>query len=119
MQASETLAAIRKQLEAERADLHSQIDAIEIENQSPQDDAGIGNHMADDASELFVRERNVSLRGNAEELIAQIDAALERLDSGGYGICARCGQQIAPERLQALPYVTLCITCQSAVERER
>ncbi|MFO7166697.1 MAG: TraR/DksA C4-type zinc finger protein [Chloroflexota bacterium] len=119
MLANDTLASIRKRLEDERADLQAQIDALEVENQSQQDDYGVGNHLADDASELFLRERNLALRGNAEELIAQIDAALKRIEDGTYGICARCGQPIAPERLEALPYVTLCITCQSAVERER
>jgi DnaK suppressor protein len=119
MLANDTLASIRKRLEDERTDLRSQIDALEIENQNQQDDYGIGNHLADDASELFLRERNIALRGNAEELIAQIDAALQRIDAGSYGICARCSQPIAAERLEALPYVTLCITCQSAVERER
>ncbi|MEN9936658.1 MAG: hypothetical protein RLZZ387_3237 [Chloroflexota bacterium] len=119
MLASDTLAAIRKRLEAEREDLQGQIDAFEVENQNQQDDYGVGNHLADDASELFLRERNIALRVNAEDLIAQIDAALHRLDGGTYGTCGRCGQPIAEERLEALPYVSFCITCQSEVERER
>jgi DnaK suppressor protein len=119
MISNDTLATIRKRLEDERADLLAQIDALQVENQSQQDDYGVGNHLADDASELFVRERNIALRGNAEELIAQIDAALSRMDAGSYGICARCGKPIAEERLEALPHATLCITCQAEAERER
>jgi DnaK suppressor protein len=119
MIANETLTAIRKRLEEERAELLSQIDSLQMENQNQQDDYGVGNHLADDASELFLRERNIALRGNAEELIAQIDAALQRMDQGSYGICARCGKPIAEERLEALPHATFCITCQAEIERER
>jgi RNA polymerase-binding transcription factor DksA len=41
------------------------------------------------------------------------------MDQGQYGICQRCGKPINPERLEAFPYVTFCIDCQSLLERER
>jgi DnaK suppressor protein len=115
----ETFAGIRSRLEAERASLHEQIEALSSENQIQQDDSGIGNHLADDATEVFTRERNIALSNNAQDLLAQVEAAVQRLDEGSYGICARCGREIATERLEALPSATLCITCQSEVERER
>ena len=65
------------------------------------------------------RERNAALRGNANDLLAQVDAALHRIETGAYGTCERCGQLINPERLEALPYAIYCITCQAEVERER
>lgn len=43
--------------------------------------------------------------------------ALHRLRQGEYGICAECGESIAPARLQALPEVTTCIRCQDHLER--
>jgi DnaK suppressor protein len=46
-----------------------------------------------------------------------IDAALERLDAGEYGLCTDCGQEIDPRRLAALPYALLCTEC--ATRRER
>ena len=110
---------IRVRLEQERASLQSDIETLAAENQAQQDDYGVGNHVADDATEVFTRERNLALRSNAQDLLAQVDAALARLDQGRYGICARCGQEIAPERLDALPYAIYCITCQSQVEHER
>lgn len=45
--------------------------------------------------------------------IEQISAALNRLDAGTYGLCTRCGTQIAPARLEALPHAAACIDCQS------
>jgi len=48
--------------------------------------------------------------------LAQIDVALERIASGGYGVCDDCGRSIPLVRLQAVPYVTLCIQCQRGQE---
>jgi DnaK suppressor protein len=116
---TETFTGIRKRLEDERVQLCTEIDALQIENQGQQDDYGVGNHLADDATEVFTRERNLALRNNAKDLLTQVEAALQRLDEGTYGICARCDREISTARLEALPYATLCITCQSEVERSR
>lgn len=48
--------------------------------------------------------------------IEQITAALNRVTQGTYGRCIRCGEPIAPARLEALPYAATCIDCQSRVE---
>lgn len=116
---NQTFDEMRKRLVDERASLTSQIDALEIENQNQQDDYGAGNHLADDASELFTRERNIALRNNTQDLIAQIDTALHRITTGDYGRCENCRKPINPERLEALPSATLCIECQSEAERSR
>jgi DnaK suppressor protein len=38
-------------------------------------------------------------------------AAIARMDAGTYGVCTKCGGLISPQRLEALPYATTCITC--------
>jgi len=119
MAENQALAEVRARLEQERASLQSDIEALAIENQAQQDDYGVGNHVADDATEMFTRERDLALRGNAHDLLTQVEAAIKRIDEGRYGTCARCGQPIASERLQALPYAIYCISCQSLVEHER
>lgn len=118
-QKKEDFAAVRARLEQERASLRSDIATLVADNQATQDDAGIGNHMADQASEVFDRERDLALQSNSQELLTQVEAAIERIDEGRYSICARCGKKIAPDRLEALPYAIYCITCQSIVEQER
>lgn len=110
---------IRARLNAERASLVGDIESLDTENKAQDDDYGVGNHSADDATEVFTRERNLALRDNADDLLARVDAALQRLDDGTYGICERCGKQINPERLEALPYAAYCITCQAEIEREQ
>lgn len=49
--------------------------------------------------------------------LAQIDRALEAIEDGTYGICEECGGEIAIERLEALPFATLCIECKRELER--
>jgi DnaK suppressor protein len=51
-------------------------------------------------------------------LLHDIDVALGRLESGGYGICVECGREIAEERLLATPTVQTCIECQEMLEKE-
>ncbi len=49
--------------------------------------------------------------------VEQIDAAIERIDNGEYGICIECGDWITPARLEALPYALRCKECQEKLER--
>jgi DnaK suppressor protein len=69
------------------------------------------------ASQVFEQQRDLALRDRALQHLEQVDAALRRLDEGSYGRCIRCGQPIAPERLEALPWAAHCITCQTVVDR--
>jgi RNA polymerase-binding protein DksA len=77
---------------------------------------GAGDHLADSATETFMRELDGGLGENAEHLLGEIDAALGRIDAGTFGICEACGREIEPERLEAVPYATLCIDDKRARE---
>lgn len=82
---------------------------------------GIGSdltsqHSADSAEQVTERENEDVLRNLQEETrleLQQVRAALKRFDSGEYGVCAKCGEDISPARLAVLPYATLCIRCAS------
>ena len=74
-------------------------------------------HLADHASDLLDRELDASLGDNAEEIVREIDAALARIAAGTYGTCAACGGPIGEERLDAVPYATLCLDDRRAAER--
>ena len=78
---------------------------------------GSDNHLGDTATATLDREIDYSLEGNATEVLAAIDAALERVDAGSYGTCTRCGKEIAEERLEARPWSALCIDCQREEEQ--
>lgn len=81
------------------------------------DEAVYDNHLADTATETYDRELDYTLEENSEHVLADIDAALKRIEDGAYGICSNCGKPISSERLEARPWATLCIDCQR--ERER
>lgn len=76
-------------------------------------------HSADWEDQATEREGDEVLIGMGTagtSEIRQIDAALSRIAAGDYGICARCGTAIAPERLDALPWTPLCRHCAGAVQ---
>jgi len=79
--------------------------------------AGGDQHLADHATEMVDREVDESLEENAEAIVQEIDAALGRIDDGTYGTCLRCGNPIPEERLVAVPYAVLCVTCKRDEER--
>jgi RNA polymerase-binding transcription factor DksA len=60
-------------------------------------------HPADVATETFEREKDVSILEQLEEELAELQAALERIDKGTYGVDEVTGKPIAPERLEARP----------------
>jgi len=81
------------------------------------EEAVFDNHLADTATETYDRELDYTLEENSEHVLSAIDAALQRVEDGTYGVCTSCGKQIPEERLEARPWATLCIGCQR--ERER
>jgi RNA polymerase-binding protein DksA len=79
-------------------------------------DAANDNHLAETATATLGREIDYTLGENSGEVLAQIDAALKRIEDGTYGTCVSCGDQIAPGRLEAYPWASLCIDCKRRAE---
>lgn len=48
---------------------------------------------------------------SGREELQLLQAAVARIDAGTYGVCIKCGEQIAPQRLTVLPYTLTCISC--------
>lgn len=65
----------------------------------------------DDEVDPDSRSHTAASRQRADESIADITAALARLDAGSYGTCTGCGDAIAAARLEALPATRSCISC--------
>ncbi|MBD0347738.1 MAG: TraR/DksA C4-type zinc finger protein [Thermoleophilia bacterium] len=114
----------REVLVAERDRVQRAIDYLHHENSGSLEE-GTGelvsgsadNHMGDLATETFDRELDYTLEDNAETVLAEIDAALRRIENGTYGTCQMCGRPIDPDRLEARPWATLCIDDQRRQER--
>ena len=99
----------------ERERVTAAIENIHKENPgSIEDETGDeahDQHIADTATVTFDRGMDSTLEDNSEHVLSSIDAALQRIDEGTYGVCTNCGKPIAKERLEALPWVNLCIDC--------
>ncbi|TVP93563.1 MAG: TraR/DksA family transcriptional regulator [Pseudomonadaceae bacterium] len=71
-------------------------------------------YPSDSAEQAQARENDEvmeALLAEADELLAQVDAAIERYQQGTYGVCTQCGERISDARLQALPVAQACIDC--------
>ena len=74
------------------------------------------DHMADQGTATVERELDMTFEENERDTLDMVRAALERLKTGTYGSCSRCGADIPAARLTAMPTATLCITCKEAEE---
>jgi RNA polymerase-binding transcription factor DksA len=105
----------RARLEDERRKVQSAIEYLHKESPGVPDeitgDLAMGpgdNHLADIATETVDREIDYTLEENSGNVLREIEAALTRVDDGTFGVCTACGRPIEPERLEYLPWATLC-----------
>jgi DnaK suppressor protein len=106
---------------AERVRVTAALDNLRSENPGTvEDETGDetqAQHMADAATAMHDRELDYGIADNERELLGEIDAALARIEEGTYGICTTCGKPVGEERLEALPWASLCIDDARALER--
>jgi len=90
---------------------------------SAKEDAGdlssYGQHMADAGTDTFDRDFALSLVSNEQEALSEIEAAIQRIKVGTYGICEGTGKPIAKERLLAVPFARFSAEAQKEIERNR
>jgi RNA polymerase-binding protein DksA len=96
--------------ELEEGNLHSSQSEFSGEMPFEEDYAASG-------TATFERERDLSLSENLKDIMQKVNEALERIEEGTYGKCMSCGTAIPLERLQALPYASLCIPCKQKEEK--
>jgi DnaK suppressor protein len=109
------LRATREWLARERAAAMARIGSLqrrltsirEVSTWTSTDD----EHDPEGATIAYERAQVQGLLADAQRELDALERATARLDEGAYGVCERCGKAIAPERLEALPATTTCITC--------
>lgn len=77
------------------------------------------NHPADVASETFERAKDFALRDTAALKVKAIEDALTKMGAGRYGLCDLCNAPIPVERLEAVPYTTMCRRCKEEQEEQK
>ena len=90
------------------ADLTDDFDAVVAASRDTNAD---DEHDPEGATIAFERSQVQALVRQAREHLAEIDAALERVDAGTYGTCENCGRPIGEGRLEARPVARTCISC--------
>jgi RNA polymerase-binding transcription factor DksA len=103
VQQADELAAEAEQLAAEREGGDTQFD----------EESGEGDTIN------IERERDLLLSASAQQIVDEIDRALERIENKTYGLCLPAGRRISLERLEALPYAETCVDCKARAERRR
>lgn len=99
-------AALKEKLVERKSDIFRRLQRVERDLDS--------DRTSDDDDRAIEQEDEEVLEAVGEAGLAELEAitaALERIDNGSYGICAKCGQPIPMARLNALPHATLCMAC--------
>ena len=117
------LKTFRQMLLNERVKFADEIRSIAEEaSHNPRDASGDLSaytvHMADMAADTYERELSTNLVSSEQQVLYQIDDALKRIEEGVFGTCQQCAKPIALSRLKAVPYASLCISCQRSKEQK-
>jgi DnaK suppressor protein len=116
-------AKARRRLEQERTRLQGIRDDLEREREETTTEVAgelstVDQHPGDSGTETFELEKTVSLLEQVGEELQEVEAALQRVEAGTYGICQACGRPIGDERLEAMPATRFCVEDQAKAERE-
>ncbi|MGD1049417.1 MAG: TraR/DksA C4-type zinc finger protein [Candidatus Krumholzibacteriaceae bacterium] len=116
------LAHYRGRLLAERDRILRELGRItEAINESAEEQEAAkqsySNHLADLGTDYMEKEKNYYYADQEGQYLKSIEAALERLDRGEYGLCIECGDLISEKRLEAVPAAELCIKCKDKKEK--
>lgn len=110
-----TLEELKGKLLAEKARLEKELGILGTPTGTPGDYEtkfdDIGRSEEENTTEIEEYVDNLPVEVNLEKHLQDVNAALEEMEAGKYGICANCGQEIDIERLQAYPEARTCIQC--------
>ena len=97
---------IRAGLEAEQAELAHRLEELTADGAEAPD---FDENFADSAQVAAEQGENLSLAAALRDQLTDVEGALQRIDEGRYGLCEVCGEQIAADRLEAMPATPFCI----------
>lgn len=110
------VARMKQQLEAKRAELESNMAGLNQAQPEPEGAIELDDgprDLEDRSIDVDETQREKEILNNEQDLLAQVNAALQRIEQGTYGICDNCGQPINEKRLEALPWASLCLKCEA------
>ncbi len=111
-----TLDRISKQLEKQRQEILDLYQHDLAVGQRSHDEGG-ADDLVDRANNAYNREFMLTLSGSERDLLRDVEAAIQRVENGTYGLCRPCGSTIPQARLKAVAWARYCIDCQEQVEQ--
>ena len=105
----------KKKLQVRREELTKTIARTQEEGRTADDDQTVD--LADKAANSYTKEFLFGITNGDRKILAMIDAALKRIASDEYGVCANCQEELQQKRLEAVPWAKNCISCQEKVEQ--
>ncbi|MGQ9732125.1 MAG: TraR/DksA family transcriptional regulator [Candidatus Zipacnadales bacterium] len=111
----------QKRLEEERDRLRASLARMDTRGDElvdlGSDEADFDDAASDAATETLDRGTDMALEENLRTLLEEVEAALEKIARGSYGVCDNCGGDIKIARLERIPSATMCVECQERLER--
>ncbi len=108
------LLPVKQFLETKKKELTERKERLLKEDPFSDPDTRLSNNAAvdADAAEQFDHENSAAMRGEIDRKLAEVDRALERVETGKYGTCTACGKMIDTDRLTVDPVAEYCVECQ-------
>jgi DnaK suppressor protein len=105
----------KKKLSTRREELLKTIARTQEEGRSADDDQTVD--LADKAANSYTKEFLFGMTNTDRSILNMIDAALKRIQTDEYGVCAHCQDEMQQKRLEAVPWAKHCINCQEKMEQ--
>lgn len=91
--------------------LAGELETLTAVPRDPMAAVSFGKRIGDGTTEAVDRLNKVGAANSIAATLADVDRALAKIEEGTYGVCDRCGAEIPPERLEAIPWAALCVGC--------
>lgn len=102
---------VRATLEAVRDDLRAELAELTAAPRDPMAAVSFGKRVGEGTAQAVERITQVDAARKLDAKLRDVERALVKLDEGTYGVCDACGTGIGAERLEAIPWAVLCVTC--------
>ena len=104
----------KRALQARQRELRLGLAQTQRESRTAQHD--YGKDEGDRANTSLAKEIYLGQKSRDRALLSSVNVALKRIGGGTFGQCLNCGQEINTKRLEAIPWVRYCITCQKLID---
>jgi DnaK suppressor protein len=111
---------IRARLEAEKKRIQDEL--AQLVSSHPADERREGSPFGkreEEATESMELEKRLALENRLKALLAEVERAIQKMDSGTYGVCDVCNVAIDPARMEALPQAILCMSCRQKMKNAK